>query len=294
MGHFDYATLVNLLLNGVAVGMFYFMVASGLSLIFGLMHVLNFAHGSLFMWGAYAAISVWLRTGSFVLALAAGTLAGGILGAAIEYVLVRPLYKRPVFLALLTLGLLLVLDESVKAIWGANMQPPLVVAGLDGSVSVLGQQYPVYRLFIILLGGLVLGSVYLLLNRTRLGIIIRAGVQDAGMVEALGINVRRIFTLVFALGGALAGFGGAAVAPDSVVYPGLGLQFLLKAFIVVVIGGFGSYAGTAAAAVLLGVAEQMVGFYLPQLAHGLAMTLMAVVLLLRPEGLFNLGGRRVG
>lgn len=286
------ATLVNLALNGAAIGMFYFMIASGLSLIFGLMHVLNFAHGSLFMWGAYVSISVWLRTGSFLLALLAGAATGFLLGAATEYFLVRPLYRRPIFLALLTLGLALVLDETVKAIWGPNLQPAVILPGLDGSVSVMGQSYPAYRLVIIGVGAVVLTGVWLLLNRTRLGIIIRAGVQDAQMVEALGINVRRVFTLVFALGGALAGLGGAVLAPDSVVHPLMGLAFLLKAFIVVVIGGFGSYGGTAAAAILLGMAEQFVGFYAPEFASGLAVALMAVVLLLKPEGLFTWGKGR--
>jgi len=289
---FTFSLAVNLALNGIAIGALYFLVAAGLSLIFGLMHVLNFAHGALFTWGAYAGLMVWNRTGSFVAGLVAGALAGAGLGALIEWGLIRPLYKRPVFQILLTLGLMLVLEEGVKAVWGPDAQPLKVVKGLDGAIKVLGQNFPAYRLVLIGLGLLALISVYLLLQKTRLGIIIRAGVQDREVVQTLGINVRRVFTLVFALGGALAGLGGIATAPFDGVSPGLGSFYLLRAFVVVVIGGFGSYGGTAIAALLLGVTEQWVGFFLPRAATGLPAVLMAVVLLLRPEGLFKLGGGR--
>lgn len=289
---FDFPTAVNLALNGLAVGMLYFLVAAGLSLIFGLMHILNFAHGSFFTWGAYVGLMTWNRTHSFTLALLAGALGGAVLGGATEFLLIRPLYKRPVFQVLLTLGLVLVLDESLKMIWGPDMQPPMTIPGLDGTISVLGQQFPTYRLVLLALGLVVLGVIYLLLQKTRLGIIIRAGVQDRDMVQALGINVRRVFTLVFALGGALAGLGGIATVPFDGAHPYLGSFYLLRAFVVVVIGGFGSYGGTAAAALLLGVAEQWVGFFAPRFAYGLPAILMAIVLLWRPEGLFNLSGRR--
>lgn len=289
---FDLATAVNLALNGVAIGLLYFLVAAGLSLIYGLMHVLNFAHGSLFTWGAYVGLAVWRASQSLVLALLAGTLAGAALGALMEVALIRPLYRRPIFQVLLTLGVGLVLDELVKAIWGVDLQPAMAIPGLDGAISVMGQKFPAYRLFIIGLGAVMLASVYLLLNRTRLGIIIRAGVQDRDMVQSLGHNIRVVFTLVFALGGALAGLGGIATAPFEGVHPYLGALYILKAFVVVVIGGFGSYAGSAAAAVLLGVVEQWVSFFAPNFAYGLPVMLMALVLLLRPEGLFNLSGRR--
>lgn len=292
MSGFDLPTAVALALNGVAIGALYFLVAAGLSLIFGLMHVLNFAHGALFTWGAYAGLLVWNLTGSFALGLVAGALAGAALGALIEYGLIRPLYRRPVFQILLTLGLMLVLEEAIKAIWGPDAQPFKTVPGLAGAVPVLGQQFPTYRLVLIGLGLLALLSVYLLLRKTRLGIIIRAGVQDRDVVQTLGINVRQVFTLVFALGGALAGLGGIATAPFDSVSPYLGDFYLVRAFVCVVIGGIGSYGGTAAAALLLGVTEQWVGFFFPKFATGLPAILMAVVLLLRPEGLFKLGGGR--
>lgn len=289
---FDAATAVNLGLNGLAVGMLYFLVAAGLSLIFGLLHILNFAHGSFFTWGAYVGLMVFGRTHNFVAALLAGAAAGAALGGATEYFLIRPLYKRPIFQVLLTLGLVLVLDEVIRVIWGPDMQPSPLIPGLDGTIAVMGQQFPTYRLLIIALGLVVLGVVYLLLQRTRLGIIIRAGVQDRDMVQALGINVRAVFTLVFALGGALAGLGGIATAPLDGVHPYLGSFYLLRAFVVVVIGGFGSYGGTAAAALILGVAEQWMSFFLPRASAGLPVILMVIVLLLRPQGLFNLSGRR--
>lgn len=289
---FDLATAVNLTLNGAAVGMLYFLVAAGLSLIFGLMHVLNFAHGAFFTWGAYAGLAVWQRTGSFALGVAAGAAAGAALGGATEYLLIRPLYRRPVFQVLLTLGLALVLEELIKAVWGPDLQPVPPLGALDAAVPVLGQRFPAYRLVIIALGALVLLAMHLLIQRTRLGIIIRAGVQDRDMVQALGIHVGRVFTLVFALGGALAGLGGIATAPFDGVHPYLGAFYLLRAFVVVVTGGFGSYTGTAAAALLLAVAEQWVGFFLPRAAYGLPAVMLAAVLLLRPEGLFQTSGRR--
>jgi branched-chain amino acid transport system permease protein len=288
----DLPTLVNLGVNGVAIGFLYFMVAAGLSLIFGLMHVLNFAHGAMFVWGAYGGMIVWKWTGSFPLALLGGAVAGAAWGAVTEYLLVRPLYRRPIFIILLTLGLSIVLEEIIKVIWGPNVQDPVIVPGLDGSIDLVGQQFPAYRLFVIGLGLLMLVTVLLLLNRTRLGIIIRAGVQDREMVQALGIDVRRIFTLVFALGAGLAGLAGFATAPFEGIHPYMGHLYLLRAFVVVVIGGFGSYAGTAAASVLLGMSEQIVGFFFPRFASGLAVLLMAVVLLIRPEGLFKVSGRR--
>ena len=289
---FDFPTAVNLALNGIAIGALYFLIASGLSLIFGLMHVLNFAHGSIFTWGADIGLLVWNLSGSFIFALMAGAAAGALLGALIEFTLIRPLYSRPVFQILLTLGLVLVLEEIIKLIWGPDLQPLKTVPGLDGAITVLGQQFPSYRLVLIGLGALALVTVYLLLQRTRLGIIIRAGVQDREIVQTLGINVRRVFTLVFALGGALAGLGGIATAPFDGVFPYVGSYYLLRAFVVVVIGGFGSYGGTAGAALLLGVTEQWIGFFFPRAALGLPAIIMAIVLLLRPEGLFKLSGGR--
>lgn len=282
---------INLALNGLAVGGLYFLIASGLSLIFGLMEVLNFAHGSLFMAGAYVALQAWKWTGSFWAGILVGTAAGLAIAAAMERVAIRPLYGRPVFQILLTLGLVLVLDELVKLVWGPTAQPvPALPPALRGVLQILDHRFPVYRLFIIGVAAAVLVLVYLFLTRTRLGIIIRAGVEDAGMVAALGVDVQRVFTLVFALGGALAAFGGAVSAPFFGVFPAMGFENLLNAFIVVVIGGFGSFAGSAAASALVGLSGAFGGYYLPKWAAAINVGLMALVLLWRPTGLFGRKG----
>lgn len=298
----SFPLFVTLILNGVALGMLYFLVAVGLSVIFGLMHVLNFAHGSMSMVGAYLGLSV-LRLfgnpgsdtsplGAFLFGLLAAGLGGFLLGWVTERFLVRPLYKRPIFLVLLTLGLILVLDETVKLIWGPNQQGIVTVSGLAGTVDIMGQPFAIYRMFLIAAGFVMILMTWWLINKTRIGIIIRAGVQDSDMVQTLGINIKRVFTMVLAGGVALAAMGGMAAAPFTGIYPMMGGAFLLKAFIVVVIGGFGSTVGTAMGATFLGLTEQFVPWFFPKYAAVAPMLLMALVMLLRPEGLFNLSGRR--
>ncbi|MFZ5816114.1 MAG: branched-chain amino acid ABC transporter permease [Bacillota bacterium] len=296
--------LVSIILNGLAIGMLYFLVAVGLSVIFGLMHVLNFAHGSMFMVGAYVGLTVFRLFGDpgtgtaptwgFFVAMLAGALAGFVVGWLTERFLIRPLYKRPIFLVLLTLGLILVLDETVKLIWSPNPQGLVIVPAFAEPVSIGDQNFASYRIFLILFGALMMLLVWWLVNKTKVGIIIRAGVQDADMVQTLGINVRQVFTMVFAVGAALAALGGIATAPFNGVYPGMGGEFLLKSFIVVVIGGFGSIVGTALGAIFLGLTEQLLPWFFPKMAAVAPVAVMALVLLLKPEGLFNLSGRRSG
>lgn len=295
---------LTLILNGLAIGMLYFLVAVGLSVIFGLMHVLNFAHGSFFMVGAYVGLTVFRQFGNpaigtaptyaFILAMLAGALACGAIGYLVERFLIRPLYKRPLFLVLLTIGLILVIDETVKLIWSPNSQGSVIVPGLAGTVQIGEQPFAIYRIFLIGFGLLMVGLVWWVINKTKIGIIIRAGVQDAGMVQTLGINVREVFTLVFAFGAALAGMAGMATAPFMGVFPQMGGEFLLKAFIVVVMGGFGSPVGTALGAIVLGLTEQFAPWISTQWAGVAPVAMMVLVLLLRPEGLFNLSGRRAG
>jgi len=279
--------VVSLLLQGVSLGMLYFLIASGLSLIFGLMGVLNLAHGSLFMWGAYVAMTVYGLTGCFVLGLVGGLLAGAVLGVVLETALIRRLYGNPVGQVLLTLGLILVLDETVKLIWGPTLLPYPKPAFLAGSAEVLGRAFPHYRIFLIVLGALVWLVIHLVLNRTKVGLIIRAGVEDREMVTTLGIDVKKVFTGVFALGGALAALGGAAAGPFLLVYPQLGLNNLFPAIIVVVIGGLGSFTGSVIGGLLVGVTQSFVGYYEPQLAVAVNVALMALVLLVRPHGLLG-------
>lgn len=258
----------------------------------------------------------------FVLALLVGAASGAALGALVEWSLIRPLYDRPIYQVLVTLGLVLVGTELVKGVWGPAgyfMEAPALFNGRGeacpspnllawlrdncSSIDVLGRPFPSYRIFIIVLGLLMFVVIALVLRRTRIGMIIRAGVQDGEMVQALGINVRRVFTLVFALGAGLAALGGVAAAPFIGVNPGIGQEFLLQAFIAVVIGGMGSYGGAAIGALLVGLArafgDQIVlsGVALPgmeeamrfspSIARASTVLIMALVLLLRPAGLFG-------
>lgn len=290
-------TLVSIVLQGLTLGMLYFLTASGLSLIFGLMDVLNFAHGSIFMIGAYVA---WVTSESlapslpssdlrFALGLLAGTLTGAGLGALIEWAGIRPLYKRPIFQVLLTLGLVFVINETVKLLWKADIHSLARPASLAGVLFILGRPFPIYRLFLICLGLAVLAAMSLLLKRTRLGMIIRAGVENGEMAQALGIDVRRVFTLVFALGSGLAALGGAAAAPFIGLVPTMGMEYQLSAFAVVVIGGMGSFAGSAVGAVLVGLGRAFADYQLsPLVARAAVVGLMALVLLIKPTGLFGI------
>ncbi|MEJ2512728.1 MAG: branched-chain amino acid ABC transporter permease [Anaerolineales bacterium] len=245
------------LLSGLYQGMLFFLVAAGLSIVFGLLDVLNLAQGSFFMLGAYIGFFVYGSLGEstsislrFILALVSATIGGLILGAIMERWLIRPLYSRPVFQIVLTLGVGTAFTEVIRAIYGPAglipIQPPEV---LDTTFPIFGAKFETYRVFIIFIGALMMVIIMLLLQRTRLGIIIRAGVEDSDMVEALGINIRRIFTWVFALGCAIAALGGITAAPYIGAHPGMGDQFLLSAVIVVVLGGMSSFEGTIVASI---------------------------------------------
>jgi branched-chain amino acid transport system permease protein len=307
------AWITSILLPGLALGMLYFLIAAGLSLIFGLMDVLNFAHGSLFMLGAYIAWTIVTYTNPqapehwglaiadsnlrFVAGLLGAVLLVAGLGAVLESGLIRPLYTRPIYQVLLTLGLVLVFAELVKAvpIWGPLAKSQDKPDWFAHSIRLIGnRRFPSYGFFIIGLGAAVMTGIVLLLRSTRLGLIVRAGVQDGEMVQALGINVRRVFTLIFAIGAGLAALGGAAIAPQQGVSPEMGLEFQLAAFIVVVIGGLGSIPGAAIGALLVGLARTFGDTLivnnpgLPKwLPSASTVLLMAVVLLLRPAGLFG-------
>ncbi|ARU62880.1 branched-chain amino acid ABC transporter permease [Tumebacillus avium] len=280
--------ILNLLLNGIALGMLIFLIAVGLSLIFGLMGVLNFAHGAIFIWGAYLGWTVYGATGSFILALLGGTLGGIVLGWLMERLFIRPFYGNHVAQILLTLGLMIVLTEGVKIVWGPNIlgfdKPEL----LQGVVTIMEHAFPIYRFFTIGVGLLVLLGVHLLLTRTKYGLIIRAGVQNPEMVQALGIDVKKAFTMVFALGAGLAAFGGVMAGPSfGSVFPELGMQNQLAAFIVIVIGGIGNFAGAAVGSLLIGVLQTFMAFYVPDAAVAVNVALMALVLILKPEGIFG-------
>jgi branched-chain amino acid transport system permease protein len=269
----------------------YFLIASGLSLIYGLMGVLNFAHGALLTVGAYT--TWWMSTkidggaGTKLLVGAIfGLAVGAVLAALIELVLIRPLYRRPVEQVLVTVGLALALNALVEAIWGFDARPFPVPAWMIDTTTILGASIPNDRFVEIAAAALVLVGLTAFLRYTRYGLVIRAGVENRAMVTALGIDVRRAFTLVFALGGAAAALAGVLSGVYyGVVDPGRGTSLLIFAFIVVVIGGFGSIGGTAVAAVAVGLIQQYTNYYSSGLGDLAVVLLLAIVLLLKPQGL---------
>ncbi len=293
------------IMSGLFQGMLLFLVASGLSIVFGLMDVLNFAQGAYFMVGAYvsyaihhsAAVSAAIPDPNvrFLIAVLSATAVGALLGIVLERVLLRPLYARPIFQIVLTFGVAIVLTELLKFIWSTTPYSWTALFSFrEGYFMLFNQRFSTYRLFVIAVGLILIIAIALLLQRTRIGIIIRAGVEDSEMVEALGINVRAVFTLVFTLGCAIAAFGGAIAAPFLGASIGLGNAFLLAAIAVVVLGGLGSYGGTAIGSLLVGLAVAVVANFAsspainqPVFASLTPMLLMVIVLLVRPSGLFG-------
>jgi branched-chain amino acid transport system permease protein len=278
---------VNLALNGLSLGMLYFLLCSGFSLVFGLLRVLNFAHGSLIMWGAYLGVFIARGVDAFSVALVVTALAIGVIGALIEFFLIRRLYGNELFQLLLTFGLIFILDEAVKLIWGPGVIVVSKPQFLQGSVMIMGEPLAVYRLFILAVGGVVCLSIFILLKKTRLGLIIRAGIENKEMVRALGININQVFTLICLLGGVLAGLAGVVMAGFSGLNPEMGVNQIITILVIVVIGGLGSFMGTACAALIVGLTEAFVGFFLPELAMISLFVVMFVVLSIKPTGLFG-------
>jgi branched-chain amino acid transport system permease protein len=288
------STFVLLTITGLGLGAMYFLIASGLSLIYGLMGVLNFAHGFFLLVGAYGTWwmeqqltgvdSIWLR---YVIAAAFGLALGALVAALVELVLIRPLYNRHIEQVLVTVGLALAATALVQAIWGGDQRPFVTPPWLNETTTVLGAHVPNDRWVEISTAAAVLVGLQLFLRRTRYGLIIRAGVENRAMVQALGIDVRKAFTLVFAIGGVAAALAGAlsdvyfgSVTPDR------GTSLLIFAFIVVVIGGLGSIAGSALAAVVVGLAQQYANYYGSSgMGDIVVVLLLGLVLLARPRGL---------
>lgn len=285
-------TLVTLTATGLGLGGLYFLLAAGLALIFGLMGVLNFAHGAFLTVGSYA--SWWslthLRVGgstpSFVLAVAVGLVVGALVAGATEYLLIRPLYGRPLQQVLVTVGLAFVLVALVSGIFGTDARAVPLPGFLTGVTHLAGADIPHTVLVMILAALVVLLALEATLRRTRLGVVIRAGVENRAMVTALGIDVRRAFTAVFVIGGVAAALGGALTgAYDGSIDPTQGSSALIFAIVVVVIGGLGSIGGAAIAAALVGLVQQYVNFYAaPGVGDLAVMLLLAAVLLVRPGG----------
>jgi len=276
-------------LNGVAYGLLLFLLAAGLSLIFGMMDVVNLAHGSFFMLGAYIGYAASRASHSFWLALLIAPIAIGLLGIAIEVGLLKRLYRRPLLdQVILTFGLSFMIAELVKIVWGTNelvLQPPDI---FSGSITVLGNPYPTYRLFVIGISLLIALALLIVERRTRLGAIIRAGVVDRQMVAALGVNIGAVFTGVFAFGAALAAFGGVVAGPVLSLFPGIDAQVLITALIVVVVGGMGTLTGAFWGGLLIGIAVTFLTVLLPAVALVLTFVVMGAILLVRPNGLFGM------
>ncbi|MBI3711320.1 MAG: branched-chain amino acid ABC transporter permease [Proteobacteria bacterium] len=278
-------------LNSIQYGFLLFLVASGLTLIFGIMGIINLAHGSFYMIGAYLAYWLNLKTGNLLLAIAIGLPLTIGLGLVVERLAIGFLYSRDhLYQVLLTYGLILILNEMQRILWGNDVHGVPVPDVLAASVPLTQtQSYPVYRFFISAACIAVAAAMYLVIHKTRLGMTIRAGAVNREMVQILGIDVGRLFAIVFSLGAALAAFSGMLSAPVNSVYPGMGEQILIISFVVVVIGGIGSILGAFVGAMLIGFVDTFGKVLVPEIAGIAVYALMAVVLLWRPQGLF--GGR---
>jgi len=284
------AVLLPQLLHGLVFGAALGLLALGLTVIFGLLGVMNFAHGELYMLGAYAGIVVIGVTQSFWVALIVAPLAVGVVGAVTEVLTLRPLYRRePLYGLILTFGLALVFREAVRQIWGGDMRR--ILPPFTGSTPLLGMTYPNYRLFLLAASSVLLAAIWLFFTRTRAGIVVRAAVQDAEMLDGLGVDVRRVFTLTFAASGALAALAGLLLAPVFTVYPQMGVEMILLAFIVVILGGMGSLGGSVVAAFVIGVAQSLFSLWMnPQRVAIAIFGIMIVVLVVRPRGFFGREG----
>jgi branched-chain amino acid transport system permease protein len=275
-------------IHGLAYGMTLFLVASGLTLIFGMMGILNLAHASFFMLSAYFSYTVLNLTGNFWLALLFAPIAVAVIGVLVERFLLRKVHALGYIGELiLTVGISLVILEGVKVFWGTESLPIRVPPILQGLVKIAGMDYPIYRLFVIGLSLVVLGVMALLLYKTRLGMVVRAAVSDADMVNALGINVPLVFMFVFGAGTWMAGVAGVAVAPILTVFPGLAEQMGMDAFLVVVTGGFGSLAGAFIVSIIFGELSAYGVQFVSTLAPVLMFIFMAIVLVIKPVGLFG-------
>lgn len=285
----DLAFFLIQLLNGLQYGLLLFLVASGLTLIFGIMGIINLAHGSFYMLGAYLAWWLASLTGSLLAAVLVAVPLTVLFGMALEWLLIRRLYERDhLFQVLLTYGLILVFEEMRSILWGDDVHGVPVPALLNASIPLTENlSYPVYRLFISAVCLLLALGLYLLIQRTRLGMMVRAGASNRDMVQSLGINIKFLYTLVFAIGVALAAFAGMINAPLSSVFPNMGGQVLIICFVVVVIGGIGSVKGAMVASLMIGLADTFGQVLLPEVAGMIVYLLMAVVLVWRPAGLFG-------
>jgi branched-chain amino acid transport system permease protein len=283
-----WSTIVIQILHGLAYGMLLFLVASGLTLVFGMMNVLNIAHASFYMLGAYFSYQMIKMVGNFWVGLVVCPLLVGLLGVFMERFLLRRVHAGGhVQEFVITFGILFVINELVKWIWGTAPLPVPIPPALSGSVMIMGNVYPAYRLFILFFSLGILIFLAFILMKTRLGITVRAAVSDRDMVSALGTNTPRVFMLVMGIGTWLAGLAGVIAGPFISTYPGMALEILVDCFIVTVTGGLGSLLGAVVASFLIGQLSSFGILFIPRFAIVFAFLLMAVVLIIKPSGLFG-------
>lgn len=301
----SFSTWVTLTVAALAMGMMIFLMASGLTLVFGLMDVLNFGHGVFISFGAYVSLmvlgplagwvespNIWLNIGVLLACILVAMLVTGALGYAFERVVIRPVYGQHLKQILITMGGMIVAEQMIHVIWGASPIPLRLPEGLRGAIVVGEAAMEKYRVIAVVLGLLVFGLMHLLLNRTKIGLLIRAGVENAEMVEALGYKIRRLFVGVFIAGSALAGLGGVLWAfYRQTLTAGMGMEVNVLIFIVIIIGGLGSIGGCFVGAILVALVANYTGFLAPKLALGSSILLMVLILLWRPQGLYPVAKR---
>lgn len=284
----DPGYLLAQILNGLALGMILVLIALGLSIIFGLMGIVNFAHGELLLVGTYVGLTTMVTTGSMLFAAIASAAVVGVLGAAIERLTLQPIYHQNVLLQLLvTFGIAEILREAVQIVWGRQSQSFPTPEWGQGTIDFGLFTYPVYRLSVIFIGAAIVVVVYLFMTKTDIGLVIRGATANREMVNALGIDVTKLFFLVFTIGAAIAGVAGALVGPMQNAYPLLGVELLVPAFVVVVLGGMASIRGSVVAGLFVGLVIVLTGIVHSPSSDVIIYVLMAVVLLVRPRGLFG-------
>ncbi|THE63025.1 branched-chain amino acid ABC transporter permease [Salinadaptatus halalkaliphilus] len=283
--------IVQGLYSGISFGMILVLTAAGLTLIFGLMGVVNFAHGELYAAGAYAGFVLFGVTGNFAVAVVAAVIAGFAIGAIMEVSIIRPLYDRePLYQLAVTFGAAIILIELIEVIIGPQSQPFPIPDLLSGSIAVAGYTFGTYRIFLIVAGGILVTALWLFLTKSKYGLIIRAAIFDTEMVESMGYDVNRAYTFIFGLGAAYAAIAGVLVAPLFGLFPEMGAEIIILIFVVVVVGGLGSFKGVIVAGLLIGIAQSFGQIYVPWAAEAIPFVLMVAVILYRPQGLFGVEG----
>ncbi len=292
MGTVTWSNFVSQLFNGLALGALLALISSGLTIIYGTLGVLNLAHGAMFMLGGYAGFAAYQASGSFIVAVIAGTLALLVVGVVMERVVIRHFYARPPEDQLLvTFGIAIVLVEAVRFYFSSQSQtvpPPSLFAGITNMGFMF---YPTYRLAVVGICAIALAVLFLVLYRTRLGMIVRAGIEDSVMVDSLGINVQRVFMIVFGIGSMAAGFAGIVNAPVVSLTPEVGEMILVQTFVVVVIGGVGSFPGAVIGGLIAGEIISLTSMVNPSYAYVMLFAAMTLVLMVRPHGLLGTRGR---